>query len=113
VLAASGIPHRVGALEAGWAVGVVSGDVARARSVLTAYEQENQEAAVYETTPIPGRLWVGVIGAALLVGFFAVTGPPVAGPDWFERGAASAEHILRGEVWRTATALSCRSQDLS
>jgi rhomboid protease GluP len=46
----------------------------------------------------------GVI-AALLVGFFAVTGP--RGPNvWFDQGSASARPILSGEVWRTVTALT-------
>jgi rhomboid protease GluP len=43
--------------------------------------------------------------AALLVGFFAVTGP--RGPNvWFDQGSASARLILSGEVWRTVTALT-------
>jgi membrane associated rhomboid family serine protease len=38
--------------------------------------------------------------------FFAVTGPPAAGPRWFEQGAASARHIVSGEPRRAATALT-------
>jgi membrane associated rhomboid family serine protease len=107
VMDASGIPHRVGATAAGWAVVVAGRDAARARSVLAAYDRENQdEAVVDEAAPNQGPLWVGVVVAGLLVGFFAVTGPPVDGTGWFERGAASAEHILQGEVWRTVTALT-------
>jgi membrane associated rhomboid family serine protease len=44
--------------------------------------------------------------ALLLLGFFALTGSRVAGGAWFERGSASAERILHGEVWRTITALT-------
>lgn len=44
--------------------------------------------------------------SALLLAFFAVTGPRDFGVHWFERGSADAERILHGEPWRALTALS-------
>jgi rhomboid protease GluP len=44
--------------------------------------------------------------SALLLAFFAVTGPRDLGVLWFERGSADADRILHGEPWRVVTALS-------
>jgi membrane associated rhomboid family serine protease len=44
--------------------------------------------------------------SALLLAFFAVTGPRDTAVHWFERGSADAELILHGEPWRALTALA-------
>jgi membrane associated rhomboid family serine protease len=44
--------------------------------------------------------------SALLLAFFAVTGPRDFAVHWFERGSADAERILHGEPWRALTALA-------
>lgn len=107
VLAASGIAHRLEETDAGWAVMVASGNTARAGRALAAYDEENRERPVSEPTlPEYGRTWIGVAVAALLVGFFAVTGPRPDASAWFVRGSASAGQIVQGEVWRTVTALT-------
>ena len=108
VLEASRIVHRVEETAAGWAVMVAAGDAARARRALDAYDRENRVASVPGTVPSEyGRTWIGAAAAALLVGFFAVAGPRAGGGAvWFDRGSASAERILRGEVWRAVTALT-------
>jgi hypothetical protein len=36
----------------------------------------------------------------------SLTGPREPGAIWFDRGSASAQQILAGEVWRTVTALT-------
>jgi membrane associated rhomboid family serine protease len=78
----------------------------RASSVLVEYDRENRDDAPRDPSPPPyGTTWIGWVIAALLVGFFAVTGP--RGPNvWFDQGSASARLILSGEVWRTVTALT-------
>ena len=40
------------------------------------------------------------------------TGPQSAGSNWFERGSADAAAILRGEWWRTVTALTLHGDAL-
>ena len=106
VLAASGIAHRQAGTDAGWMVMVAVGDAGRASSALAAYDQENRDEAPGDPSPPAyGTTWIGALLAAMLVGFFAVTGP--RGPNvWFDRGSASAQPILSGEVWRTVTALT-------
>ena len=107
VLAAIGIHHRLEETASGWAVVVASKDSARASAALAAYDEENRHAARV-VAPAVGRdaIGLGIAVAALLVGFFALTGPRAAGVAWFERGSASAASILLGEVWRTITALT-------
>jgi membrane associated rhomboid family serine protease len=107
VLAASGIGHRSEATDAGWALIVAAGDTVRASHALAAYDQENHDAAPVDASlPAYGETWIGALIGALLIGFFAVTGSPERGSIWFDRGSASAEQILAGEVWRTVTALT-------
>lgn len=107
VLAASGIDYRLVETSAGWALTVSARDTARAKDALTAYDEENRKAASAEAPPPEyGRTWIGAVAAVLLLGFFAVTGPRGEGGVWFQRGSASAQQILEGQVWRTVTALT-------
>lgn len=107
VLAATGFRHRLAATPSGWAVVVGEGDRARASAVLDAYDDENRhEVAPGAPAVAPEAMWLGVTVAALLLGFFAVTGPRMAGVAWFERGSASAARILAGEGWRAVTAVT-------
>jgi membrane associated rhomboid family serine protease len=107
VLAASGIGHRLESTDAGWALIVAPGDMRRASQTLATYDQENRDdTAVDASRRAYGETWIGALIAALLVSFFAVTGPREPGAIWFDRGSASAQQILAGEVWRTVTALT-------
>lgn len=107
ILEASGIANRLQETPGGWAVVVAARDVARARQALAAYEEENRprpapQAAMAEY----GRNWAGLGVAALMILGHALTGGREAGSPWFGRGSASAELILKGEVWRAVTALT-------
>ena len=107
VLAASGIAHQLEETDAGWALVVAARDAQRARDALVAYEEEARaEEAVDVSPPSYGPAWIGIGVAAVLFGVFAVTGPRDGGSPWFDRGAAAAGSILKGEVWRTVTALT-------
>ena len=107
MLASSRIRHRLEPSDIGWALLVAHHDGVRASAVLAAYDRENAPEVRVAAPPV-GReaIGVGVAVAALLLGFLAVTGPRVPGASWFERGSASAEDILQGEVWRAVTALT-------
>ena len=108
VLAASGIVHRLEQTDTGWAVVVAASDLDRASRALAAYDEESRDAGAVDASspPVYGANWLGTLIAAALIGFFARTGPRAPGNLWFERGSASAERILGGEVWRTVTALT-------
>jgi len=109
VLAAAGIPHRIEPADAGWALVVPDAEVVRGQRALRVYDEENRRQ--HDTTPPeggPGRTaWtVGLAAGTLLLGFFAVTGPPAVGSRWFTRGAAASGPMLNGEPWRAVTALT-------
>jgi len=107
VLAASGIPYRLEATDAGWVLMVAARDAVPAVDALAAYDEENRDGAPIDALlPAYGETWIGALIAALLVGFFAVTGPPERASIWFDQGSASAQQILAGELWRTVTALT-------
>ncbi len=107
VLAASGLAFRMEETDAGWALIVPTSDVAGAAGVLRAYDDENRAERPVAAEPLRyAETWIGSVVAAILVGFFAITGPWEPGVVWFERGSASAEAILSGEWWRTVTALT-------
>ncbi len=109
VLTAMGIPHRLEPDDAGWIVLVSESDLTRARRALRAYDAENgrpSEAAPHAAAPGRAAWAVGLGAGALLLAFFAVTGPPAVGSPWFERGAAAAGAMLNGEPWRSVTALT-------
>ncbi len=107
VMAASGIGHRLALTSDGWAVVVLRDDGARATAVLKAYDEENRPRVRRVDMP-PGQSFIGlgIAVALLLLGFFALTGSRATGAAWFERGSASAERMLRGEMWRAVTALT-------
>jgi membrane associated rhomboid family serine protease len=110
VLAADGIAHRV-AVDAGvWWIFVDEADFARARTQIALWQNENPQRAPAAPAPEPRVDTSLGYGLALaLVVFFAITGPWSDTSEWFERGNADARRIVRGELWRTVTALTLHS----
>jgi membrane associated rhomboid family serine protease len=79
----------------------------RAAQILAAYARENRSPEPPPPEPVvSGQLVAGVAISVALLAFFTVTGPWSDQTIWFERGAADSGRILRGEVWRSVTALS-------
>jgi hypothetical protein len=67
---------------------VAPGDMRRASQALATYDQENRDdTALDASLRAYGETWIGALIAALLVSFFAVTGPREPGAIWFDRGA--------------------------
>lgn len=110
VLDQEGIPHEVRRIEdARWALQIDEEDATRAEAAIAAFEQENppevrRPAGVVH--PTTGALASGVAFALALVAIYIRTGPESPGSPWFERGSADAAAILRGEWWRSVTALT-------
>jgi len=108
VLEAEGMAPEIRSLGDEFVLLVDSADAHRAVKALWAYESENRPAA----TPFEDD-WSGwgpfyaaaAIAAAMLIFFVAgmLTEPVL---HWYDRGSASAERILHGELWRTVTALT-------
>jgi len=109
VLSAAGIPHRLERAEAGWTLLVPDPDVSRVHEVLNAYDEERREepAAILAESASARHAWAtGLAVGALLLAFFALTGPPAARSRWFERGAAASDLMMSSEPWRAVTALT-------
>jgi membrane associated rhomboid family serine protease len=105
VLSSQGLHPEVSRSRDGFALDVPAEERERADAALVAYESENPATPPAASEP-PANLPAGAAISALLLAFFAVTGPRRPGVHWFERGSADAERILDGEVWRAATALT-------
>jgi rhomboid protease GluP len=109
VLQAAGIPHWLAERDEGWAVLVPPDDVAGALDALDAHDRDDDEEEprpIHAGTASPPFSIVGIVVALGLVGFFAITGPRVAGTAWFAQGSADAARIMAGQWWRAITALT-------
>jgi rhomboid protease GluP len=109
VLEQEGIPHELRRVDdAHWALEISDNDAARAEAAIVAFERENpppvrRRAVAY---PITGAVACGVAFSLGLLAMYLRTGPESARSPWFERGSADAAAILRGEWWRSVTALT-------
>jgi membrane associated rhomboid family serine protease len=91
----------------GWILVVRSEDAERGLWLLEQYDEENRprEEKPVEV-PAYGSTWIGVWLALSIAAFHALATSPELDIDWSGRGSASADLILRGEWWRTVTALT-------
>jgi len=108
VLEAEGFAPEIRYLGEEFVVLVPLGYANRAVQALWTYESENQTAPSLEIPEWTGRgpflAAITVAGAIMVFFFISATTEPTF--HWYERGTASAERILRGEIWRTVTALT-------
>jgi rhomboid protease GluP len=107
VLVAQGFSPSVRQTSDGILLSVPEKEIERALASLSAYERENTAKLAERDEPIasPNPL-AGILVATMLVVFFAVTVSWSPSVPWFERGSGDAARILRGELWRTVTALT-------
>ncbi|HEX2570639.1 MAG TPA: rhomboid family intramembrane serine protease [Polyangia bacterium] len=106
-LASAGIAHRVARRDGIWRIEVLAEEAPAATRTLAAYDEENpQRAARRPAAPSDTPGYAGAVLAVALLGFFFVTGSRDLASPWFRGGTADAEAILRGEWWRTVTALT-------
>ena len=107
VLEAEGLEPRLVHNPEGWILAVPSQHLEQAVTELWAYESEGRNTAPEEPS-WPGRapFYTSAGGALALVAFIFVSLWTQGTVRWIERGSASAELILRGEWWRTVTALT-------
>ena len=107
VLFAQGLSPTVRRSRDGVVLAVPEEEVERARGSLAAYESENPPKLQEGDEPVgPAGLLVGIAVAGMLLAFFCFTVIWNPAVPWFERGSADADRILRGELWRTVTALT-------
>src|SRR5260370_31005694 len=107
-LDAEGVPHELRSVgEEQWALVIADEDAARAGATLAAVEREIsivcRSADVPETA---AGVAAGLVFFLAIVFFQVWTGAESSRSEWFARGSAEAERILRGEWWRALTALT-------
>ena len=109
VLRSQEIRHGVSARPDGYYVTVEGRDADRSVEALRAYEEENKDfrprARPRERLPFAQSAAAPLI-AAVMVLFFAITGPAALRSGWFAAGTADSARILHGEAWRAITALT-------
>src|SRR2546422_609252 len=94
--------------EERWALMVDEADLARAQAALRTFERENPPPAPRVQTsrsPTPA-VACGLLFFLSILAFHVWTGPESSASPWFSRGSADAAAIVRGEWWRTVTALT-------
>ena len=113
VLAAAGITHELRTVDGAFRIMVDFADLDASANTLEAFDNEAREereerAARVADQPDAPRSTLGLWTALMLLAFYLVAGPwEAAEPSrWFSIGNASAEAILRGQWWRTVTALT-------
>ncbi len=114
VLSSMGIAHAVRSSGEGWVMLVAETDHTRAVEAIRLYELENRNwppRRARELLPHARSLAAPLV-MLMLVLFYAVTGPAHDSSIWFDRGTASSERILRGELWRAVTALTLHGDTL-
>ena len=107
MLLAQGLSPIVRRTPDGVVLSVPEAEVDRAFASLSAYDRENPRKRAERVEPMEsGSLVAGVaVGLTLLI-FYSITVQWLPALSWFARGAADAERILQGELWRTVTALT-------
>jgi rhomboid protease GluP len=108
VLITQGLSPSIRLTQDGLVLSVPDDEVERALAGLSAYEKENpSREQEQESTPAKSPNFAPglIVAVALVSSHFITVGFSHIAP-WFERGAADAERILAGELWRTATALT-------
>ena len=107
VLLAQGLSPSLRRTPDGVVLSVPEAERDRALASLSAYDQENSQKLAARVEPIESGSWVAAsaVGLMLLL-FYSITMQWLPALSWFARGAADAERILHGEIWRTVTALT-------
>jgi rhomboid protease GluP len=108
VLDEEGVAHELRSAGDHWALMVDEADLVRAQAALAAFERENPLPVPRVQAPRPPTPAVacGLVLFLSILAFHVWTGPDSSGSPWFSRGSADAAAIVRGEWWRTVTALT-------
>jgi len=108
VLRAIGIAHAVTRLEGDWQLSVPAPSASRASAELAAYHAEQRADPRHGPVVLEeiDNGWFGVAAYAAVVIVAAVAAnQDMLGQDWLGTGRLDVDRVLRGEWWRTVTAL--------
>jgi len=113
VLDEEGIAHELRSMsDVQWALFVDDADAQRAESAVQAFERENPPPAARprpdDSPPVGDGFVAGWLFGISLLAFHLWLG---GDGRWYARGAADAAAIVRGEWWRTVTALTLHADE--
>ena len=107
VLTARGITSERQRGSAGWELWVPLASAGAAAAELTQYRRENARQIGQRPLEEIGDGWPGVVAyAVVLMAVFVALRQSALGLDWLGAGALRSGAVLRGEWWRTVTALT-------
>lgn len=107
VLEAEDLSPNLERTSQGFVVSVPPECAERAAAALEAYDSENRATPDSEVEWAgPAPLYAAVTVSSLILIFFLIVVWTDASVRWYDKGSAAAMSILRGEYWRTVTALT-------
>lgn len=107
VLAAARIDYRFRKTGWGWSIEVPEPDADRAWTEIRRFVRENPPGREVSEPPAAiSGIMPGILAALILLAFHLATTRHGSHESFILQAGASAEHILRGEYWRTVTALT-------
>jgi membrane associated rhomboid family serine protease len=107
VLLAQGLSPSLRRTPDGVVLSVPEAELERALASLSAYDRENPRKLAVPVEPVElGSLVAGTAIGLILLLFYSITVQWLPALSWLDRGGADAERIIRGELWRTVTALT-------
>lgn len=110
VLLAQGMSPSLERTADGFALTVAEEEFHKALASLSAYDRENPRRVTERGAPMEMESWVaGVAVGLMLLLFYSITVQWLPAWSWSARGAADAEKIVHGELWRMVTALTLHS----
>lgn len=110
VLAAARIDYRFHKMSWGWSLEVPESEADHAWDEIERFLQENPPVPEpFEPQAAASRTLTGIVAALMLLAFHVATTRHGTHEAFIFQAGASAEHILKGEYWRTVTALTLHS----
>jgi rhomboid protease GluP len=107
VLSSSYIPYSINEENGKWKISVAASYVERAERILEEYERENRKFLPEPSeSSVGGKPYSGIIVSFLLLVIFILMKLVDTDGFLYQIGSASASRIVKGELWRTVTALS-------
>lgn len=114
VLSSSDIPHSINHTEDGWDIFVHASAYDKALRAIEQYLSENQDIHRIREIPLTeyGKTYSGIWVSLVLVAFHAAIAISHESETVLRLYGASADHILRGEIYRTVTSLQIHANAL-
>lgn len=109
VLEAAGIAAEAGYRDGWWLLSVDRNDLATSTAELDAYRRENSDRSTPRSATVPvyeGAAAAVLVYAGIIILVAILTAHWAFGLEWLSAGRMQAGRVMRGEWWRSVTALT-------